>query len=113
MGCKPMKNDTLAELALRKELLQKRSSYYRLQIAQEIVSIKKSISWTPTNILTSWPAKSLFWALALRHIGHSRIARVLSLSSRAILVAQVATQVFKLYRSRSPATADEPMSIEH
>ncbi len=90
-----------------------RSFQYRQQIEQELHEIRKSLSWTPSNILTSLPAKSIFWALALRHIGHSRISRILSISSRAMLVIQVATQVFKLYRKRPVAGGNENLAIEH
>jgi len=83
-----------------------RSSLYRLQIQQDIYGIKRSLTWTHSGLLVPWLVRSVSLAFALRHIGRSPIARLLSLSGRAILIAQIAGLAIRLRRKR-PAIVDD------
>jgi hypothetical protein len=75
-------NSALEHLALRKQLLQARSTLYRLRIRSELDAMHGSLSW------------------ALRH---SRLARALGLAARVLLFARLARSASRLWRSWSKA----------
>lgn len=100
-------NKTLADLALRKQLLQARSALYRLRIRRDVVSVGDTLSWAQAGVkmVTSLPARSGFYSLVLLALGHGRAARLLRFASRVILFARLTNIAVAMVRK---SAADPP-----
>ena len=97
-------------LVMRKELLQARSAIYRMQMHQDIGAINEKLAGARAAIISSHPVRSMLAALALQYLGHSRLARMLSWTGKALMVIKVASVVVKLYHSAS-AEKTEPEPV--
>ena len=84
-------NKTLADLALRKQLLQARSALYRLQIRRDFDSVGATLSWAQAGVkmAASLPVRSGLYSLALLALGQGRAARLLRFASRVILFVRL------------------------
>ena len=93
-------NKTLADLALKKELLQARSALYRLQIRRELDSVSGTLSWVQagTKLAASLPVRSGFYSLALQALGQGRVARLLRFASRVIFFAKLTNIALAMLR---------------
>jgi hypothetical protein len=81
----------LDDLAARKQLLIARSTLARLQVQSELLGLRESVSWTRIGLkaATSAPVRSALFGLAVSRLGHNRMARLLGLASRVILIAKM------------------------
>lgn len=84
-------NRRLEELALRKQVLQARSTLHRLEIQSEVQSIGGSLSWVGTSVKTAtpWSIGTSLAGLALRSIASGRVGRVLALTSGLLLLVKL------------------------
>ena len=107
-------NNSLETLALRKQILQARSLLCRLRIQHEIQTLPGKVGWAQAGIgaLQSFPVRSALLGMALQVIPHSRLARILGMASRILLVAKVAcVATAMLQRDSSPAPAIRPRTV--
>lgn len=93
-------NKTLADLALKKELLQARSALYRLQIRRELDSVSNMLSWAQAGakMARSLPVRSGLYSLALQALGQGRVARLLRFASRVIFFAKLTNIALAMLR---------------
>jgi hypothetical protein len=93
-------NKSRENLALRKQLLQARSTLCRLRIRHELNTMRDSLSWARAGVmaLKALPVRSSVLALALYAVPHGRLARLLMLAARMLLLARLASIVGKLLR---------------
>jgi hypothetical protein len=93
----------LDDLALKKQLLQARSTLYRLRIRRDLGEITNALDWLGTGIgvAASLPVPSGLFRLALQALGEGRIARVVRFASRVILFARITSVAIALLR-KSP-----------
>lgn len=93
-------NKSLENLALRKQLLQVRSTYCRLRIRHELNAMRGALSW-------ALPVRSAVLGLALVGVSHSRLARLLTLAARMLLLARLTSIAVKLLRKPSALERSE------
>lgn len=100
----------LDELAARKQLLIARSTLARLQLKSELLSMRESISWTSIGLkaATSAPVRSALFGLAVSRLGHNRMARLLGLASKVILVAKMTGVAVQIRQKLSGAAEQLP-----
>jgi len=81
----------LDDLAAHKQLLIARSTLMRLHLQSELLGLRESVSWTKIGLkaATSAPVRSALFGLAVSRLGHNRMARLLGLASKVILVAKM------------------------
>ncbi|HQQ63245.1 MAG TPA: hypothetical protein PLF22_06695 [Pseudomonadales bacterium] len=93
-------NETLDEIALRKQFILARSAFERLQIHHELHGLRKRLGWVGAGVATagSMPVKSAILGLAIAKLGHGRIASVLSIASGTLLLAKVVGTVISLVK---------------
>jgi len=86
-------NKSLENLALRKQLLQARSTLCRLRIRYELNAMHDSLSWAQAGVMAvkALPVRSTVFGLALVAVGHNRLARLLALAARMLLLARLAS----------------------
>jgi hypothetical protein len=91
---------TLDNLALKKQLLQARSSLYRLRIHRDIMEMTSALDWVQTGagVVASLPVRSGLFSLAMQAMGQWRIARVIRFASRVIVVARITRVAIALLR---------------
>lgn len=82
----------LEVLALRKQLVQARSSLYRHRIQYEISTMRDALSWTRAGVMAvkALPVSISVVGLALAGVPHSRMGRMLALAARVLLLAKLA-----------------------
>lgn len=95
----------LEQLALRKALLQTDSVLYRRKILQELHAVRASLDWRQEGMkaATSLPARPILFSLALRCLGHGRLARLLAVAGRVMLLAKVTSIAANILR-KPPAS---------
>lgn len=101
---------SLDDLAARKQLLIARSTLARLQMQSELLGLRESVSWTRIGLkaATSAPVRSALFGLAVSRLGHNRMARLLGLASRVILIAKmtgVAVDIRRKLKSEAGASS--------
>ena len=105
-------NKSLDNLALRKQLLQARSTLCRLRIRHELNAMRGTLSWARAGImaLKALPVRSAVFGLALAGVAHGRLARLLALAARILLLARLASIAVNLLRKPSalPPSMREP-----
>lgn len=91
-------NRSLEELALRKQLLQARSKLYRLRMRRELDAVHGTLGWARAGAMAAraLPVRSAVLGLALYGAAHARLARLLALAARMLLLARLATAAYKL-----------------
>ena len=96
-------NKSLENLALRKQLLQARSTLCRLRIRYELNALHDTLSWAHAGVMavTALPVRSTVFGLALVAVGHNRLARMLTLAARMLLLARLAGIAVNLLRKPS------------
>lgn len=96
-------NKYLENLALRKQLLQARSTLCRLRIRYELDALHDTLSWAQAGVMavTALPVRSTVFGLALVAVGHNRLARLLTLAARMLLLARLASIAVNLLRKPS------------
>ena len=101
-------NKSLENLALRKQLLQARSTLCRLRIRYELNAMHDTLSWTRAGVMAvkALPVRSTVFSLALVGVGHSRLARLLRLAARMLLLARLAGFAVNLLRTPSAPPPD-------
>ena len=94
----------LDNLALKKQLLQARSSLYRLRIRRDIMEMTSALDWMQTGagVVASLPVRSGLLSLAMQAMGQGRIARVIRFASRVILFARITGVVVAMLRKPPP-----------
>jgi len=105
-------NKSLENLALRKQLLQARSTLCRLRIRYELNAMHDTLSWAQAGVMAvkALPVRSTVFGLALVAVAHSRLARLLALAARILLLARLASIAVNLLRKPSalPPSMREP-----
>lgn len=99
------------ELALRKEILVARSSLTRLQVRQEALLLRHSLSWRRVGAAAaaSPAARDAVFLLAAAGLGRSRVARWLAVAGRILAVVRLTTFALQLLRTpRTPAAGQPP-----
>jgi hypothetical protein len=93
-------NRSLEDLALRKQVLQARSTLHRLQIQRDFQSIGDSLGWvrTGTKVVTALSIRTGLLGLALRRVTGSPIGQAVALSSGFFLLMKVAGLGLRLLR---------------
>jgi len=96
-------NKSLENLALRKQLLQARSTLCRLRIRYEINAMRDTPSWARAGVMAvkALPVRSAVLGLALYGVPHGRLARMLTLAARMLLVARLAGIAASMLRKPS------------
>jgi len=96
-------NRSLEHLALRKQLLQARSTLCRLRIRYELNALHHTLSWAQAGVMAvnALPVRSTVFGLALYGLGHSRLARLLTLAARMLLLARLASVAVDLLQKPS------------
>jgi hypothetical protein len=86
-------NKSLENLALRKQLLQARSTLYRLKIRYEVDAVHDNLSWARAGVMAfrALPVRSTLFDLALYGMARSRLARLLKLTAQILLFARLAS----------------------
>ncbi len=84
-------NKALDNLALRKQLLQARSTLYRLRIRHGLIALHDNLSWARAGAtaFNALPVRSALFGLALSGLPHNRLARLLALASRTLLLVRL------------------------
>lgn len=95
-------NKSFENLALRKQLLQARSTLCRLRIRHELNAMHDTLSWARAGVMAvkALPVPTVL-GLALYGVPHSRLARLLKLGARMLLLARLASIVANLLRKPS------------
>jgi hypothetical protein len=93
----------LEDLALRKQLLHARSTLYRLKIRHELNAMQEALSWSRAGVmaLRALPVGSGILTLALQALPRSRLAQLLALGSRMLLLSGLASIAVNLLRKPS------------
>ena len=96
-------NRSRENLALRKQLLQARSTLCRLRIRCELNAMRDTLSWPREGVMAvkALPVRSIVLGLALYGVPHSRLARLLMLAARTLLFARLASVAANLLRRPS------------
>jgi hypothetical protein len=96
-------NKSLENLALRKQLLRARSTLCRLKIRHELNAVLDSLSWARAGAtaVKALPVRSAVLGLALYGVSHSRLARLLTLAARTLLLARLASIAASMLRKPS------------
>jgi hypothetical protein len=96
-------NKSFENLALRKQLLQARSTLCRLRIRHELNAMHDTLSWARAGVMAvkGLPVRSAVLGLALYAVPHGRRARLLTLAARMLLLARLASIVANLLRKPS------------
>ena len=96
-------NKSLENLALRKQLLRARSTLCRLRIRHELNTMRESLSWARAGVtaVKALPVRSAVLGLALYGVPHSRLARLLTLAARTLLLARLASIAASILRKPS------------
>lgn len=96
-------NKSLDNPALRKQLLQARSTHCRLRIRCELNAMRDTLSWARAGVMAvkALPVRSIVLGLALSGVPHSRLARLLVLAARMLLFARLASIAADLVRKSS------------
>ena len=97
-------NKSLDTLALRKQLLQARSTLCRLRLGYEVNAMLDAQSWARAAVMAVrarpvWSAVVL--GLALYGVAHGRLARLLTLAARMLFLAKSASVAINLLRKPS------------
>lgn len=97
-------NKTGENLALRKQLLQARSTLCRLRIRHELNTLRDSLGWTRRMVsaVTATPVRAAAFGLALYGVSRTPLARVLALAVRALLLGRLAKLALTRGRGRPP-----------
>lgn len=90
-------------LALRKQLLQARSTLCRLRIRYEFNAMHDRLSWARAGVRAAkaLPVRSAVLGLALYAVPRSRLARLLALTARMLLLARMAGIVASMLQKPS------------
>lgn len=91
---------SLDEMALRKQVLQARSTLHRLQIQRDFQAVGDSLGWLRTGMkaVTSLSIRTGLLGLALRRVTGSPVGQAVALSSGVLLLAKVASLLLRLVR---------------
>ena len=87
-------------LALRKQLLQARSTLCRLRLRGEFNRLHDTLSWARAGVMavSALPSPSAVLGLALVGVAHNRLGRWLALASRILLFARLARAAVNQFR---------------
>lgn len=94
-------------LALQKEVLLARSALYRLRIHRDVAQVRDGLSLARAGTALAGSARfrEVALGLAATGLGGGRIARLIALAGRAVVIARLA---LALYRAARPAPAPPP-----
>jgi hypothetical protein len=97
-------NNSLEYLALRKQLLQARSTLYRLRIRHEVDAARNSLGWAQAGVMAAkaLTLRATVLGLALHGVPHGRLARWLALAARVVLLAKAAGSAVRLLQKPPP-----------
>jgi hypothetical protein len=100
-------SSSLKDLALRKKVLQARSTLHRLQVQRDLQAIGDSLGWlrTGTKALTSLSLRAGLLGLALRRVTGSPVGQAVALSSGLVLLTRVASLGLRLLRGMGGRSA--------
>jgi hypothetical protein len=92
-------------LALRKEVLVARSALCRLRIGRDVAAVRDSLSLPKAGaaIAGSHGGRAMALGLLVSGLGSGRVARIIALAGRALVIARVALAVAGMVR-RAPDT---------
>lgn len=93
-------NSRVKDLALKKQLLQARSTLYRLRIQHDLNRVTEALTWAQAGVRIAklLPLRSGLFGLALRALGQGRLARMLRFASRVLLFAKLTGIVITVVR---------------
>jgi hypothetical protein len=97
-------NNSLEYLALRKQLLQARSTLYRLRIRHEVDAARNTLGWARAGVMAAQalPLRSAVLGLALYGASHGRLKQWLALAARVLLLAKTAGSAVRLLQKPPP-----------
>jgi hypothetical protein len=100
-------NNSLEYLALRKQLLQARTTLYRLRLRHEVDAARNTLGWAQAGAMAAQalPLRSAVLGLALYGVSRGRLAQWLALSARVLLVAKAAGIAVGLLQKPPPPAA--------
>ena len=89
-------------LADRKALLLTRSSLYRLTLARDAQALRESLQWRnlASSAASAGPMRPLLFGALMLLAGRSRIAAVVGLATRALMLVKAARVVIGLMRRK-------------
>ena len=95
---------TIEELRLKKDVLQAKSTLYRLKVHRDIQNIEGKLHWVGVGaqIVKSIPFRSTLLSYFLKSGRHVGVSKALGFSAKIILFAKIAKTVLSfLKRSKS------------
>ncbi len=105
-------NKAREDLALRKQLLQARSTLCRLRIRHELNTFHDTLGWTRRVVtaVTATPVRAAAFGLALYGVSRTPLARVLALAVRMLLLGRLAKLALTRWRERATRPGPGPDS---
>jgi hypothetical protein len=101
-------NKSMEELALRKQVLQAKSTLHRLEIQRHAQGVGESLGWlrTGARVVGSLSVQTGLLGLAMRRVTGSPVGQAVALTSGFVLLTKVAGLLFRLIRSPADRTAE-------
>lgn len=105
-------NKAREHLALRKQLLQARSTLCRLRIRHELNALHDTLGWTRDVVMavTATPVRAVAFGLAVYGLSRTPLARVLALAVRMLLLGRLAKLAVTRWRGRAARPCLDPGS---
>ncbi|MCX7171247.1 MAG: hypothetical protein NTY41_13430 [Proteobacteria bacterium] len=105
-------NRARENLALRKQLLQARSTLCRLRIRHELNTLRDALGWTRSVVtaVTATPVRAAAFGLALYGVSRTPLARALALAVRMLLLGRLAKLALTRWRERASRACPDPDS---
>lgn len=98
-------NVLLESLARDRQMLVDRSALCRLRLRRDAHALRRSLELRRASVavavVTAPAARALAWSLALSFLGAGRVARMLALAGRVVLVARLAGAAVEYARGPS------------
>jgi hypothetical protein len=97
-------NKSIEMLALRRQLLQARSTLCRVRIRAELSALRDPLRWAQAGVaaVASHPVRYTLIGLALNGVAHGRLQQWLMPAARTLLLTQLASVAFNLLRRPAP-----------
>jgi hypothetical protein len=88
-------------LALQKEVLLARSALCRLRIHRDVLQVRQGLTFARagTALAGAAPVREIALGLAATGLGGGRVARLIALAGRAVVIARLALALYRSARA--------------
>ena len=99
---------SMDELALRKQVLQAKSTLHRLEIQRHAQGVGDSLGWmrTGAKVVGSLSVQTGLLGLAMRRVTGSPVGQAVALTSGFVLLSKIAGLVLRLIRSSGSSATE-------